>query len=69
MCTIAKDLELVKFSSTFFAMMFLVLKRLVKCHNPSLGLATKARAYKVVGQEQARESHFMFSGVQKCVRD
>jgi hypothetical protein len=24
----------------------------VKCHNPSLGLATKARAYKIVGQER-----------------
>jgi hypothetical protein len=69
MCRIAKDLELVKFSSTLFAMMFLVLEQLVKCHNPSLGLATKARACKVAGQEEARESLFMFSGVQKCVRD
>jgi len=33
------------------------------CHNPSLGLVTKARACKGVGQEEARESHLMPLGV------
>jgi len=35
------------------------------CHNPSLGLTTKARVYKGAGQDWAWESHFMFLGVQK----
>jgi hypothetical protein len=30
---------------------------------------TKAKACKVVGQEEAWESHFMLSGVQKSVRE
>jgi hypothetical protein len=30
---------------------------------------TKARACKGVGQEWAQESHFMFAGVQKSVRE
>jgi hypothetical protein len=33
----------------------LVVRKEVGCRNPSLGLATKARACKVVGQEEARE--------------
>jgi len=33
------------------------------CHNPSLGLTTKARVYKVVGQKGSRESHNIFLGV------
>jgi hypothetical protein len=40
-----------------------------KCCNPSLGLATKARACKVVGQKWARESHFLIPGMQKSVRE
>jgi len=28
-----------------------IFKRVLFCHNPSLGLAIKARAYKVAGQE------------------
>jgi hypothetical protein len=32
-----------------------LIKPNIKCRNPSLGLATKARAWKVVGQEEARE--------------
>jgi hypothetical protein len=39
------------------------------CHNPSLGLMTKARACKVARQEWAQESHFMIPGVQKSVRE
>ncbi len=35
----------------------------MRCRNPSLGLATKARACKGAGQEEARESHLMFLGV------
>jgi len=31
--------------------------------NPSLGLATKARAYKGASQEKARKSHFMLPGM------
>jgi hypothetical protein len=38
------------------------------CHNPSLGLATKARACKGAGQEWAWESHFMLPKVQENVR-
>jgi hypothetical protein len=38
------------------------------CRNPSLGLATKARACKGAGQEWARESHFMLQGTQESVR-
>jgi hypothetical protein len=36
---------------------------LIVCRNLSLGLATKARACKVAGQEWAQESHFMIPGV------
>jgi hypothetical protein len=39
------------------------------CCNLNLGLATKARACKGVGQEEARESHFMLLGAQKSVRE
>jgi hypothetical protein len=39
------------------------------CRNPNLGLTTKARACEGVGQEWARESHFMLSGVQESVRE
>jgi hypothetical protein len=39
------------------------------CHNPNLGLTTKARAYKGVGQEWAHESHFMLPGMQESVRE
>jgi len=39
------------------------------CHNPSLGLATKARVCKGASQEGARESHFMLLGVQESVRE
>jgi hypothetical protein len=35
------------------------------CHNPSLRLATKAKACKVTGQEGARESPHMLVGVQR----
>jgi hypothetical protein len=38
-------------------------------HNPSLGLATKARVCKSASQNWARESHFILSGVQKSVRE
>ncbi len=37
--------------------------------NLSLGLATKVKACKGVGQEWARESHFMLLGVQESVRE
>jgi hypothetical protein len=40
-----------------------------KCHNPSLGLVIKARACKVVGQEEAWESHGMLPRVYKSVRE
>jgi len=33
------------------------------CRNPSLGLVTKARAYKGAGQERSWESHLMLPGV------
>jgi len=36
------------------------------CCNLNLGLATKARAYKGVGQEEAWESHFMFPECRRC---
>jgi hypothetical protein len=39
------------------------------CRNPNLGLVTKARACKGVGQEWAQELHFMFQGVQESVRE
>jgi hypothetical protein len=39
------------------------------CHNLNLGLATKVRACKGVGQEWAQESHFMLLGVQEKVRE
>jgi hypothetical protein len=48
------------------------------CHNPSLGLATKAKAYKGVSQEEARESkqeeevresHHKLLGVLESVRE
>ncbi len=39
------------------------------CCNPNLGLKTNAKACKVVGQEEARESHLMLPGVQKSVRE
>jgi hypothetical protein len=39
------------------------------CCNLSLGLATKARAYKVAGQEEDRESHLMLSGMQKSIME
>jgi hypothetical protein len=38
-------------------------------HNPSVGLATKARGCKVVGQEEAQESCHMLPGVQESVRE
>jgi hypothetical protein len=37
--------------------------------NLSLGLTTKVRACKSVGQKEARESHFMIPGVQKNVKE
>jgi hypothetical protein len=37
--------------------------------NPSLGLATKARGCKVVGQKGSRESCHMLSGVQESMRE
>jgi hypothetical protein len=39
------------------------------CHNPNLGLVTKAKACKGVGQEWARESHFMLPRVQESGRE
>jgi hypothetical protein len=39
------------------------------CRNPSLGFVAKARACKGAGQEWARKSHFMFSGVQESGRE
>jgi hypothetical protein len=39
------------------------------CHNPSLGLTTKARACKVACQKEAQESHFMLLGMQKIVKE
>jgi hypothetical protein len=39
------------------------------CHNLSLGLATKARAYKGAGQERSSGVTFMLPGVQKSVRE
>jgi hypothetical protein len=35
------------------------------CHNPSLGLATKAKACKVVAKREAQESPHMLLGVQR----
>jgi len=40
-----------------------------KSYNPSLGLATKAKACKGASQEWARESHFMLSCVQESGRE
>jgi hypothetical protein len=40
-----------------------------ECRNPSLRLATKARACKGVGQKWARESHFMLPRVQDSVKE
>jgi hypothetical protein len=40
-----------------------------ECHNPSFGLATKARVYKGAGQNRAQESHFMLLGMQKNVKE
>jgi hypothetical protein len=40
-----------------------------ECHNPSLGLATKAKACEGVGQKRARESHFMLPRMQENVRE
>jgi hypothetical protein len=40
-----------------------------QCRNPNLGLVTKARACKSVGQEGAQEAHFMLPRVQKSVRE
>jgi hypothetical protein len=39
------------------------------CHNPSLGITTKARVCKGAGQEEAQESHLMFLGVKENVRE
>ncbi len=39
------------------------------CHNPSLGLTTKARVCKGAGQDWAQESHFMLPEVQKSVKE
>jgi hypothetical protein len=39
------------------------------CCSLSLGFATKARACKSAGQEEARESHFMLLRVQKSVSE
>jgi len=39
------------------------------CHDPSLGIATKARACKGAGQKEAQESHLMLLGVQESVRE
>ncbi len=39
------------------------------CCNPNLGLATKARVYKVAGQEGSQESHNILSGVWEGVRE
>jgi hypothetical protein len=36
-----------------------------ECRNLSLGLTTKARCYKVVGQEETHESHHMLLKVQR----
>jgi len=41
----------------------------VSCRNPSLGLATKARACKVASQEGSQRSHLMLPGVQESVRE
>jgi hypothetical protein len=38
-----------------------------ECRNPSIGLATKTRAYKVVGQKEAWESHLVLPRVQKSI--
>jgi hypothetical protein len=40
-----------------------------RCYNLNLGLTTKARVYKGVGQEWAQESYFMLSRVQENVRE
>jgi len=42
---------------------------MLEWRNPSLGLVTKARAYKVASQKWAWESHFMILRVQKSVRE
>jgi hypothetical protein len=39
------------------------------CHNPSFEFATKARAYKSVGQEGGREAHLILLRVQESVRE
>jgi hypothetical protein len=41
----------------------------VKCHNPNLGLATKARACKVLGQEGGPEITSHAPGSAKSVRE
>ncbi len=41
----------------------------VECRNPSLGLVTKARVCEGVAKSEARESHFMLSGVWENVRE
>jgi hypothetical protein len=40
-----------------------------ECCNPSLGLATKARACEGVAKNETWESHFMLSGVWESVRE
>jgi len=39
------------------------------CRNPSLGLMTKARVYKVVGQEGSQESHNILLGAWEGVKE
>jgi len=40
-----------------------------RCHDPNLGLATKARAWKGVSQKSNKGITFTFLGVRKSVRE
>jgi hypothetical protein len=40
-----------------------------KCRNPNPGLTTKARGYKVMGQEGSRKSGRMLPRMQESVRE
>jgi len=51
--------------SSFFSLVYCGKNINNCCHNPSLGLVAKAKAYKGVRQERTRESHLM---LQECMR-
>jgi hypothetical protein len=56
-------------AQTFFKRISFIIVEHGMCCNPSLGLATEAKAYKGAGQEGIPESHLMLLGVQESVRE